>query len=60
MVRVSRSKHEIVGGFDEERSRAARGITSEPWAEYLVIWRKDRLELYEDYVRPARLRGRAR
>jgi hypothetical protein len=56
MVRVSHSRLDIIGGFNEEKSRTARGVDSESWVEYFVIWRKDRLELYENYVRMADLR----
>jgi hypothetical protein len=50
LVRVSYSKAEITGGFDEDKSRTARNIEVEEWQEFMVVWRKDRLELYEDYV----------
>ena len=37
--------------FDEKDCRVTRGLLNRDWAEFMVIWRKNRLELYEDYVR---------
>lgn len=36
--------------FDEQECRITRGLDHEEWAEFLLIWREQRLELYEDYV----------
>ncbi len=51
LVRVSHCKHENIGNnFDDSHCRATRGLRHEGWAELLVVWRKNRIELYEDYV----------
>lgn len=36
--------------FDEQECRVTRGLEHEEWAEFLLVWREQRLELYEDYV----------
>lgn len=36
--------------FDEQECRITRGLDHEEWAEFLLIWQEQRLELYEDYV----------
>ncbi|KAJ7601025.1 Pleckstrin homology domain-containing protein [Mycena floridula] len=40
--------------FDEAQHRTARGLTMEDWGEYIVVWRKDRIELYKDYRLPGK------
>lgn len=40
--------------FDEEYHRTARDIEYKAWGEYLVVLRKDRVELYEDHTFPVR------
>ena len=37
--------------FDEAQNRTTRNIQYADWAEYMVAWRKDRVEIYEDHVR---------
>lgn len=52
LVRVFHSSHSNIGKhFDEKDCRVTRGLLSRDWAEFLVIWRRNRIELYEDYVR---------
>ncbi|KAG6850272.1 hypothetical protein H0H93_015529 [Arthromyces matolae] len=53
LVRTYYSKSDNVGvrnRFDEQVHRTTRDLLDADSAEYLVIWRKDRLELYTDYV----------
>lgn len=51
LVRVSYIKSESLGSsFDEVQNRTTNHLQYEDWAEFMVVWRKDRLELYEDYV----------
>ncbi|KAI9465399.1 hypothetical protein BJY52DRAFT_1243706 [Lactarius psammicola] len=40
--------------FDEIQNRSARNLQYEDWAEFMVVWRNDRLELYDDYRLPCR------
>ncbi|CCM03526.1 uncharacterized protein FIBRA_05660 [Fibroporia radiculosa] len=40
--------------FDEGRNRTASHLYSGRWAEYVVIWRKDRLELYRAHSFPGK------
>ncbi|KAF8895412.1 Pleckstrin homology domain-containing protein [Infundibulicybe gibba] len=55
LVRVSYSKTEITGKhFDETIHRTTRNLRYEDWAEFMVVWRKDRIELYEDYNMPGK------
>jgi hypothetical protein len=37
--------------FDEVQNRTTRDLLYADWAEYMVVWRKDRIEIYEDHVR---------
>lgn len=65
LVRVSYTKVEGLVQFDESAARTQKDIEQEDWAEFIVVWRKlispkgterkDRLELYEEYVGPSRL-----
>ena len=50
LVRVSYTEDGVPTTFDENRNRTTRHLESEGWVEYIVAWRKDRLELYEDHV----------
>ncbi len=51
LVRVSYSKSEALGlHFDEYQNRMTSGLQYEDWAEFMVVWRRDKIELYEDYV----------
>lgn len=36
--------------FDEERNRTTGHLQDEHWAEYIVAWREDRLEIYREHV----------
>ena len=36
--------------FDAEEAMKLRDVRSYEWKEFLVVWRKEQLELYEDYV----------
>lgn len=36
--------------FDAEEAMKLRDLRSYEWKEFLVVWRKEQLELYEDYV----------
>lgn len=52
LARVSYSKTEPIGFlFDEVHNRTARDLQHMDWAEFMVAWREDRIELYDDYVR---------
>ena len=51
VVRVACCKNDSLGPhFDELQDRSARDMQYEDWAEFMVVWRSDRLELYNDYV----------
>ncbi|KIK86882.1 hypothetical protein PAXRUDRAFT_152537 [Paxillus rubicundulus Ve08.2h10] len=55
LVRVSYSKSESLPvRFDEEQNRQTSHLQYEDWAEFLVVWRKDNLEIYEDYTIPGK------
>ncbi|TFK52368.1 hypothetical protein OE88DRAFT_1627947 [Heliocybe sulcata] len=54
IVSVSYSEEELLGpNFDEYQNRTGR-YEYEDMGEFLVAWRKDRLELYEDYHIPGK------
>lgn len=51
VVRVAYCKNGSLGShFDEMQDRSARDMQYEDWAEFMVVWRNGRLELYNDYV----------
>jgi len=51
LVRVSYTESEsLPRHFDEVQNRMTANLKYEDWAEFLVVWRGKRLELYEDYV----------
>ncbi len=52
LVRVAYCKDDTFGShFDEMQDRCARDMQYEDWAEFMVIWRGHRLELYNNFVR---------
>jgi len=52
VVRVAYSNDDTFGlHFDEMQDRCARDMQYEDWAEFMVIWRGHRLELYNNFVR---------
>ncbi len=50
LVRVSYTEDAVPPDFDETQNRTTRHLENEGWVEYIVAWRKDRLELYADHV----------
>ena len=51
LVRVSHTDAESVGTtFDENQNLITRHLEYEDWSEFMVVWRRERLELYEDYA----------
>jgi hypothetical protein len=51
LVRVSHTGAESVGtAFDENQNRVTQHLGHEDWSEFMVVWRRERLELYEDYA----------
>ncbi|KAI0070145.1 hypothetical protein K474DRAFT_1687553 [Panus rudis PR-1116 ss-1] len=53
LVRASYTEMESLGtGFDEAQDRVTSHIQNDNWREYIVAWRKDRLELYKDHRNP--------
>ena len=51
VVRIAYCKDSSLGSpFDEMQDRSARDMQYEDWAEFMVVWRSGRLELYNDYV----------
>lgn len=52
LVRSCYTKSDTVSPqFDETLNRTTRNLQHADWAEYIVAWRKDRIEIYKDYVR---------
>ncbi|KAJ3827599.1 Pleckstrin homology domain-containing protein [Lentinula raphanica] len=45
---------DIYPRFDESVHRVTRDLKYEGWGEFLVVWRKDRIELYENYTIPGK------
>jgi hypothetical protein len=54
LVRTCYTKAENLSPqFDEIMNRTTRNLQFPDWAEYMVAWRKDRLEIYKDHVWPS-------
>ncbi len=52
LVQISLSNLETVGAnFDETKNRVTPHMQYDNWKEFIVVWRKDRLEIYKDHVR---------
>jgi len=51
LVRVNYTKSEDIIQFDDAINRTTRNLRYEDWAEFLVAWRKDNIEIYQDHVR---------
>ncbi|KAI9058357.1 hypothetical protein FKP32DRAFT_1597444 [Trametes sanguinea] len=54
LVRVSYTEDAISANFDESQNRTTRHLDNEGWVEYMVAWRKDRLELYAEHHTPGK------
>ncbi|KAK7690007.1 hypothetical protein QCA50_006649 [Cerrena zonata] len=55
LVRVSHTALDSVSStFDENQNRVTPHINNQKWNEYIVAWRKDRLELYRDHATPGK------
>ncbi|KIJ64487.1 hypothetical protein HYDPIDRAFT_111813, partial [Hydnomerulius pinastri MD-312] len=55
LIRVSYTKSESLPvHFDEVQNRMTSHLQYEDWAEFLVVWRKDKIEIYEDYTIPGK------
>ena len=51
LVRILYTKCETLSHqFNESINRTTRNLHYEDWAEFLVAWRRDSLEIYEDHV----------
>lgn len=51
LVRVLYTRCETLSPqFNESINRTTRDLHYEDWAEFLVAWRRDSLEIYEDHV----------
>jgi hypothetical protein len=52
LVRVYKTEAKSLHAhFDESMHRVTRDLEFQDWAEFLVAWRRDYIEIYEDYVR---------
>jgi len=55
LMRYCYSKSEsIKPPFDEAQNRTTRDLQYAEWAQYMVAWRKDRIEIYEDHSLPGK------
>lgn len=55
LVRVSYTKSEsLPRHFDEVQNRTTPHLRYDDWAEFLVVWRGERLEIYQDYTLPGK------
>jgi hypothetical protein len=51
LVRIDYTKSEGIIQFDDNTNRMTRNLEYRDWGEFLVVWRKDSVEIYNDYVR---------
>ncbi|KAF8158329.1 Pleckstrin homology domain-containing protein [Crassisporium funariophilum] len=54
LVRVSYTKAEGLAYFDDTVNRTTRNLHFEDWGEFIVVWRKDSIEIYEDHSTPGK------
>ncbi|KAI0345763.1 hypothetical protein BDW22DRAFT_1324984 [Trametopsis cervina] len=54
MVQVSFTADALGPNFDSAKNRVTPHVHYEDYSEYLVVWRKERLELYKNYRLPGR------
>ncbi|KAI0761941.1 Pleckstrin homology domain-containing protein [Trametes elegans] len=54
LVRVSYTEDSVPSTFDESLNRTTRHLENDGWVEFIVAWRKDRLELYADHHTPGK------
>ncbi|KAG5650960.1 hypothetical protein H0H81_010398 [Sphagnurus paluster] len=55
LVRTYYTKSESISPkFDEVQHRTTRNLLDADWGEYIVAWRRDRIELYCDYRFPGK------
>lgn len=51
LVHVSHTDADSVGAaFDENQNQITQHLEYEDRSEFMVVWRKERLELYEDHA----------
>lgn len=50
LVRAHWTSEEKIGIFSEGRHRAAKNIRYIDWGEYIVAWRRDKIEFYNEHV----------
>lgn len=50
LVRIDYTKSEGIVQFDDNINRMTRNLEYGDWGEFLVVWRKDSIEIYNDYV----------
>lgn len=51
LLRIQYTKVEGLPTFDESVAHVQKDMKLEDWAEFMVVWRRNRLEIYEEYVR---------
>ncbi|KAH9922789.1 Pleckstrin homology domain-containing protein [Epithele typhae] len=54
LVRISYTEDSVSPTFDERQNRTTRHLETNTWKEYLVAWRKGRIEIYRDHVIPGK------
>ncbi|KAF4576993.1 hypothetical protein EYR36_004977 [Pleurotus pulmonarius] len=54
LVRVDYTRLGVGPTYDEEENRTARHLSHEAFKEFMVIWRHNRIELYENYHLPGK------
>lgn len=50
LVRIDYTKSDTIAQFDDNINRMTRDLEYEDWGEFLVVWRRDGIEIYKDYV----------
>ncbi|KAL0960649.1 hypothetical protein HGRIS_005678 [Hohenbuehelia grisea] len=54
LVRVSFTRKGIEPHFDEVQNRMTDHLDLKDWGEFLVVWHRHRIDLYEDYSLPGK------
>ena len=50
-MKIIPNDSERVENMSERQNRTTRHLENDSWKEYLVAWRKDKIEIYRDHVR---------
>ncbi|KAF9527557.1 Pleckstrin homology domain-containing protein, partial [Crepidotus variabilis] len=54
LVRIDYTESEAITRYDDNINRTTRDLDFQEWGEFLVVWRKDSIEVYRDHATPGK------